>query len=52
MLPRTMLQPNSRIKNVVPSVDTSVDPRYVPSYVPSVNPYKAPSEQQTGYLQE
>ena len=35
-----------------PSVDTYGDPKSVPSYIPSVNPYRAPSEQQVGALQE
>ena len=37
---------------MIPSVDPYGDPRYVPSYVPSVNPYRAPSEQHVGAIQE
>ena len=32
--------------------DPSKYPISVQSYVPSVNPYRAPSEQHVGYLQE
>ena len=39
---------NSRRQNVVPSVD----PRSAPSYILGVNPYRAPSEQQFGSLQQ
>ena len=37
---------------MVNSIDPYVDPSSVPSYLPSVNPYRDPSEQKVGAIQE